>query len=101
MPYFLVGGESIYDMLRAPKFHLLHFTDESVSAQTSETSETSAESPNGDILDFHTLPLSPQASEAFGADRPFKVLLRPDNYIGHISAGTSSGGLKAYLNEVA
>src|SRR4051812_13846324 len=40
MPYFLVGGESIYDRLREPKFHLLVFKNEDVSAQTSEHSQT-------------------------------------------------------------
>lgn len=102
MPYFLVGGQSVYDMLRAPKFHLLHFTDEKVSAQASEASETEAESLNDGLVDFHTLPLNPHASEAFGADRPFTVLLRPDNYIGHVSdKPASTGELKAYLKHFA
>jgi len=27
MPYFLVDGSSVYDQLRAPKFHLLTFSN--------------------------------------------------------------------------
>lgn len=100
MPYFQVDGESIYDRLREPKFHLLVFKDEDASAQASETSQTvQTVAANTDLLDLHNLPLSRQASEAFGADGPFTVLLRPDNYVGYISAGTSTGGLESYLKE--
>jgi 2-polyprenyl-6-methoxyphenol hydroxylase-like FAD-dependent oxidoreductase len=100
MPYFTVGGRSVYDRLRGPKFHLLVFTDETDSTQVSETSQVGdAASPNTDLFEFHTIPLGGQASEAFGADRPFSVLLRPDNYIGYISAETSPDGLKAYLKD--
>jgi 2-polyprenyl-6-methoxyphenol hydroxylase-like FAD-dependent oxidoreductase len=100
MPYFTVGGESVYDRLRGPKFHLLVFTDEPASTQVSATSQVGpAASPNRDLFDLHTIPLGRQASEAFGADRPFSLLLRPDNYIGYISSETSPGGLKAYLKE--
>jgi 2-polyprenyl-6-methoxyphenol hydroxylase-like FAD-dependent oxidoreductase len=96
MPYFLVDGESVYDRLRQPKFHLLAFTGETGSAQASE-----AASPNSDLIDFNAIPLSPQVEQAFGTDRPFNVLLRPDNYIGYISSGPPSGELKAYLNDFA
>jgi len=96
MPYFLVDGESVYDRLRRPKFHLLAFTDEAGSSQAPEAAST-----NADLVDFNAIPLSPQVEEAFGTDRPFKVLLRPDNYIGYISSGLPSGELKAYLNDLA
>ena len=98
MPYFKVGGESVYDRLRAPKFHLLTFADErgGVSVSDEETARRYA-----DLVDFHAIPLGREAAEAFGTDDPFTVLLRPDNYVGHISAGASRGGLEAYLEGIA
>ena len=102
MPYFLVGGESVYDRLREPKFHVLVFEDEDASSQASEnsrTAQTVAAGADTNIVDFQNIPLGKQASEAFGADGPFTVLLRPDNYVGCISAGTSAGGLESYLKE--
>jgi hypothetical protein len=96
MPYFSVDGESVYDRLREAKLHLLAFTDAQGSTQSSERE---AERRYAELVDFHTLPLSPQAAEAFGAHGPFAVLLRPDNYVGFISAGTSSDELKAYLDD--
>lgn len=95
MPYFPVDGESVYDMLHEPKFHLLVFTDEAGSAQVSE-----AVGADADLVDFNALRLGPQVEEAFGTDRPFTVLLRPDNYVAYISAEpASTGELKAYLND--
>jgi len=38
-------------------------------------------------------------AEVFGVSKPFTVLLRPDNYIGFISAETSSSRVMAYLEE--
>lgn len=100
MPYFTVGGQSVYDRLRGPKFHLLVFTDEPATTQVSETSQVvAAASPNRDLFDLHTIPLGKHVAEVFGAERPFSVLLRPDNYIGYISPETSQGGLKAYLKD--
>lgn len=101
MPYFLVDGESVYERLRAPKFHLLAFTDESESAQSPETSQAESADAESDLIDFHSFRLDTQAREAFGADSPFNVLLRPDNYVGRISAGASSPGLKDYLSDFA
>jgi 2-polyprenyl-6-methoxyphenol hydroxylase-like FAD-dependent oxidoreductase len=96
MPYFTVGGESVYDRLRGPKFHLLAFGDGQGAVRTSD--EETKERYAG-LVDFQTLPLGREASEAFGADGPFQVLLRPDNYVGSISAGSSSGGWKTYLDD--
>ena len=54
---------------------------------------------HADLIDFHAVPLGPQVTEAFGTDKPFSVLLRPDNYVAYISAGTSPGGWRAYLRD--
>ncbi|HEX8190390.1 MAG TPA: hypothetical protein VF586_18680, partial [Pyrinomonadaceae bacterium] len=95
MPYFTVGGESVYERLRRPKFHLLVFTD---GQDPVPISEGRAEGPYADLFDSRTIPLGPQAAEAFGTDEPFTVLLRPDNYVGYISAGAPRGELESYMD---
>ncbi len=97
MPYFQVDGESVYDRLRQPKFHWLTFAG---GRDDSQALRAELESRYAALVDFHAVPLDAQAAEAFGAREPFSVLLRPDNYIGFISAETTSGGLGSYLSEV-
>lgn len=92
MPYFLVDGESVYDKLRQPKFHLLVFSGMS--------DETPTDKRYDDWIDSHAIALQPPVVEKFGSDRPFTVLLRPDNYIGFITPGTSLNGVEIYLGEV-
>lgn len=94
MPYFLLDGESIYDKLREPKFHLLTFGDgESDGA-------VEVESTYAGLIDRHVIPLCPHVAETFGTNKPFNVLLRPDNYIGFISLDTSSERVSLYLEDV-
>src|SRR5882762_1961373 len=115
MPYFLVDGSSVYDQLRAPKFHLLTFSngesvgeekpsvsagvvnnrDERLVADEGVLSET--ESKYARLIDRHVIPLYPNVVEIFGIDKPFNVLLRPDNYIGFISSDISSGPVAKYF----
>lgn len=94
MPYFTIEGKSIYDELREPKFHLLTFLDGSESPPEFPESEFSQ------FVDFHNLPLYPHIAEIFDTSESFMVLLRPDNYIGFISAEISSEKLENYLAEV-
>ena len=96
MPYFLAAGESIYDRLREPKFHLLVFSNAPADAAALRAER---EGRHAEWVDFHHLPLGTQAAEAFGADSPFHLLLRPDNYVAFVSAGTEPGGLTSYLGE--
>jgi 2-polyprenyl-6-methoxyphenol hydroxylase-like FAD-dependent oxidoreductase len=96
MPYFLFGGESVYDKLRQPKFHLLSFSNEPGEFQSLETE---LESLYAGIVDFNAFALNRHVSDIFGTDESFNVLLRPDNYIGYISKDTSTACLKVYLNE--
>ena len=96
MPYFLVAGQSVYDRLREPKFHLLVFSDAPAGA---DAPRAELAGPHAAWVDFQALPLDPHAAEAFGADRPFHVLLRPDNYVAFLSPGTEPGGLASYLGE--
>jgi 2-polyprenyl-6-methoxyphenol hydroxylase-like FAD-dependent oxidoreductase len=94
VPYFPFDGESVYDILRAPKFHLLAFSD---TPDFAAALRAEVESRYADLIGFHAIPLGAHAAEAFGADRPFVVLSRPDNYVGYISAETSPDELRAYL----
>jgi len=89
MPYFLWDGHSVYDHLRAPKFHLVTFTDKHAGETPS--------SVNPELLDQLVIPLSDDIEEKFGADKPFSVLLRPDNYIAFITADDSRSALENYL----
>jgi len=96
MPYFLLDGQSIYDQLREPKFHLLTFSD----GEDDYQQEGEIESKYGDLLDRHVVPLYPQVTEVFGMNKSFNVFLRPDNYIGFISTNTSPSRVMAYLNQL-
>ena len=94
MPYFTVEGASIYDQLHEPKFHLLTFFDGSGNPPDFPESEFSS------LIDFHDLPLYPHLTEIFGTTESFMILLRPDNYIGLISAEISLENVEKYLARV-
>lgn len=98
MPYFLIEGESIYDKLRQPKFHLLVF---SAAHNNVQELKTELENQSTETIDFNAIPLDPHIAEIFGTDNSFNVLLRPDNYIGFISTETWASDLRAYLNRFA
>lgn len=97
MPYFLVDGKSVYDSLHAPQFHLLTFTNE-VETPEPTRDRVAHEFPN--LVDYHVFPLNEHVQEIFGTDKPFSVLLRPDNYIGFVSAEAPLAQLRAYLQTV-
>ncbi|HKR12350.1 MAG TPA: FAD-dependent monooxygenase [Pyrinomonadaceae bacterium] len=82
MPYFVFEGSSIYDRLREPKFHLLAFSNDEDERQALQAN---VEGEHAGSIDFHGFQLDEQSRELFGADRPFIVFLRPDNYIAFIS----------------
>ncbi|HKS27183.1 MAG TPA: FAD-dependent monooxygenase [Pyrinomonadaceae bacterium] len=96
MPYFLVEGESIYDRLREPRFHLLIFSEEDAGDYQKLCGEL--ESKYAPLLDCHRVPLNPRVREIFGTDGGFMLLLRPDNYIGFISREVSAGAVTDYLS---
>jgi 2-polyprenyl-6-methoxyphenol hydroxylase-like FAD-dependent oxidoreductase len=93
MPYFEIEGASIYEKLKAPKFHLLTFFDGQNQPEFSE-------SVFPDFVDFHQFPLYPHIAEIFGADESFSVLLRPDNYVGTISSDVSFEAIGNYLKKL-
>ncbi len=98
LPYFVVDGKSVYDKLQQPKFHWLVFSD---SESESPSSQTENELLKRDLVEVHPMRLSPQLAEVFGTDKPFNLLLRPDNYIGFISTGTSTNQVLTYLRDFA
>ena len=84
MPYFLDDGSNVLDQFRAPKFHLVQFSD----GQAPLEDPTTQFDPHlGEWVDGAVVPLYPRVTELFGADTPFTVLLRPDNYIAAIWPG--------------
>jgi hypothetical protein len=96
MPYFLADGRSIYDHLGEPRFHLLSFSN---GESSYESMHDEIDRDYTGLVDYYVVPLYPQVAEIFGTDRPFNVLLRPDNYIGFISLDDSSKDLKVYFSE--
>ena len=90
LPYFLVNGASIYDSLRHPKFHQLFFTNEIITNKQEES----------DKVDTLGVQIDSHIAELFGSDKPFTVLLRPDNYIGAIAPGMVSDLDERYFTEV-
>jgi 2-polyprenyl-6-methoxyphenol hydroxylase-like FAD-dependent oxidoreductase len=95
MPYFQVDDASIYDKLRAPKFHLLIFSD-GISDVPNIQAGLESEYPG--LVDVHVLPLQPQIAEVVGVKEDFCVLLRPDNYVAFIAKGTAWNEAKRYLS---
>ncbi|MBO0949569.1 FAD-dependent monooxygenase [Fibrella forsythiae] len=97
MPYFLVDGVGVYDRLTAPTFHLLLFSD---GSEEHRTLEKSVRDEHSNWLDVSVIPLYPRVVELFGVDKPFAVLLRPDNHIATLSLRLSAADIRAYLTHL-
>jgi hypothetical protein len=91
MPYFVIDGRSIFDKLRAPKFHLLSFSDGQTIPATLQAT---------DILDTQTVAVYPHVAEIFGTNKSFSVLLRPDNHIALITEDSSLKTVSEYLKRI-
>lgn len=96
MPYFEVEDASVYDLLREPKFHLLTFFD---GKNKPENPTAEFLSKYAEAIDFQELPLYPNVAEIFGANETFRVLLRPDNYIGTIFSDASFEKVENYFRK--
>lgn len=95
MPYFLAEGENIYNRLRAPKFHLLIFSNEQHGNSSLKLAAEYA-----DCVDLHVIPLYPRVVEIFGSKQFFQVLLRPDHYIAFLSPDCSLDHVTTYFKQV-
>jgi 2-polyprenyl-6-methoxyphenol hydroxylase-like FAD-dependent oxidoreductase len=95
MPYFLIDGQSIYDRLHAPKFHLLTF-DDGQGGDPSERGELDGKYAL--LVDQFVIPLYPHVAKIFGTNKSFSVLLRPDNHIALISPELSLSRFNHYMN---
>ncbi len=91
MPYILISNQSIYDQMRQPKFHLLAFGGDGL-ADISEDLK--------DVMDIRNLALTTEVEDIFGCNKPFILLVRPDNYIGLISSDLSLDAVSKYLNSI-
>ena len=94
MPYFLIGGRSSHDYLRAPKFHVLVFTN---SDDSYEAIRQAFEGEYQGFADQQFFALDERAREVFGTSEPFLLLLRPDNHIAFLSLDISFKRVEAYL----
>jgi 2-polyprenyl-6-methoxyphenol hydroxylase-like FAD-dependent oxidoreductase len=97
MPYLLVEGQSVYDKLHQPKFHLLIFSNIPIDF---DALKIELESWDTEWIDFNIIPVDARAIEVFGTNQSFSVLLRPDNYIAFISTEISLERVQTYFKEL-
>ena len=95
MPWFEIDGASIYKSLHEPGFHLLLFLDG--KTDVAPLPRDLMERWIG-LIDTHIFLTNETVSKAFGTNKPFFVLLRPDNYIGLIADEFSPALIVKYLD---
>lgn len=95
MPYFLIEGRSVFDQLRAPKFHWIVF-----GKSGSDGEELGAAVEAHGLVDFNVFEINARVTEIFGTEDAFCLLLRPDNYIAFISNKLSPQLVQDYLATV-
>jgi 2-polyprenyl-6-methoxyphenol hydroxylase-like FAD-dependent oxidoreductase len=86
LPYFVIDGQSIFDKLMQPKFHLLVFSNNEVCTEDF-----------GDLVDCHVIPITDRVREIFEREDEFSVFLRPDNYIAFIASEVTPRMVDEYL----
>ena len=97
MPYFMVDGASGYDSLAAPRFHLLIFSD---GQSSYDVLKNAIATEYGDLMDINVVPLYPAIADTFGTEKPFMVLLRPDNHISLLTTTIDVDAIHDYLSQV-
>lgn len=95
MPWFMVDGESIYNKLREPVFHLVVFMDGKTEIPSLPDDLMAAWQGK---IDSTVISLTPEIGKLFGTDKAFFLILRPDNYIGIISDNFSPDRVRSYLS---
>lgn len=94
-PYFEIDGGNFFSQLNEPKFHYLTFDYNSDSAKIDAAIKTKY----AKMVNFQKVPLYENIIEIFGTDKPFSVLIRPDNYIAFISEGHFAEEIEQYFAE--
>ncbi len=89
LPYFVLDGQSIFDKLKEPKFHLLLFSNSDGSGACEDLA--------GELVDCHVIPITDRVKEIFEREDDFSVFLRPDNYIASMSSGVTPLMVEEYL----
>src|SRR5215216_7898142 len=92
LPYFLVDGQSIFDKLKAPKFHLVIFSNNHHAETCSDF-----EHMFGHLADCQLIPIDARVTELFEKENEFCVFLRPDNHIAFISSEISPSKVAEYF----
>ena len=92
LPYFTVDGQSIFNKLKQPGFHLLVFSNREQQEFCSEFQKHFAH-----LADCQVVPIDARVREIFENENDFAVLLRPDNYIAFISSEISLTTVRDYL----
>ena len=95
VPYFLVNGQSIFDKLKEPKFHLLVFSNGEHNSLYDEFAREFAH-----VADCQLIPIDTRVRDIFQNENDFIVFLRPDNHIAFISSEVSLNGVRDYLNRI-
>eukprot|EP01103_Thecamoeba_quadrilineata_P017507 TRINITY_DN6246_c0_g1_i1.p1 TRINITY_DN6246_c0_g1~~TRINITY_DN6246_c0_g1_i1.p1 ORF type:complete len:549 (+),score=135.41 TRINITY_DN6246_c0_g1_i1:40-1647(+) len=98
-PYFSVNGKSVFDKIRAPKFHAVVFSDGTIDEEALKEGVVQ-EKIDESLVDVIVVPLYPSVVEKFKRNKPFFVFLRPDNYIAFVSEQISATLISSYLLEV-
>jgi hypothetical protein len=92
MPYFQVDGNSIFDKLKEPRFHLLRFSKDNVAGACDDVMQ------NFEYLaDCQVVQISERVKEIFERENHFDVFLRPDNHIAFISSEITPDTIREYL----
>ena len=92
LPYFQVDGQSIFEKLKEPKFHLLLFSKGEREAACNEFMQS-----YGHLADCHVIQITERVSEIFDKEDDFAIFLRPDNYIAFISSEITPEMVREYL----
>ena len=92
MPYFMIDEKNVYDFLREPRFHFLVFSDEK-----NDLEELFGKVEKDEHwIDYQQFPIAPRIREIFGTNKPFCLVLRPDNHLAFVSERISYEELKSY-----
>lgn len=97
MPYFLLNEVNIYWRLSLPKFHLMVFSNNPEAHYELHNLAERITEGYGQQMDLNIIPLTLEVTEIFGSIEPFKLLLRPDNYIALISSNLALDEVQNYF----